>query len=358
MIEHSRLPPGENQELYRGLFQDCFPETAGTSLETPEHYRWKYGPGGKQAPPYEFLAREDDQPLGYYVALPFPYQVEGRPTPGGLVCDVMTHSRARGKGIFTKLGGYATDYMAHDGLPFVIGFPIRPPVIPGHLKVGWRIAFPLPVYAKLLDLRPVLASRRAGPLGWLLQPLIAAYIGGGRLTRPRWAGAICKEVEPAAFFASAEFQAFYREWARHYPCHLIRSPEFYAWRLTPPQGSYTAIALYVGSTLAGVAIARNSRLSGFAMTNVVDFMLLPEHREKAGALHDALAQTAKQSGTAGLVIMSTPADAARWNLYRNGFVKTKIVFKLILKWLAAEPAPAAFWDEGAWHLTWLETDNL
>ena len=356
-IEQKRLPPGENQELYHYLFRDCFPETAGTSLQTPEHYYWKYGPGGKQALPFEFAAYEAGQVLGFYAALPFPYQLAGKPRRAAQVCDVMTHSQARGKGVFTAQGRFATEDMAKSGIEFCTGFVIRSYVFPGHLKVGWKIAFPLVVYAKLLDLRPVLASRRLGALGYILQPLCGIWPNACRLIRPGFRETSCQDKDAGTFFGSGEFKAFYATWARHFPSHLIRSPEFYRWRLSPPQSCYTVTALYVKSGLAGVAITRNSILSGFPITNIVDFMLLPEHHDAAGALHDALARVSKRNRTAGLVMMCTQTEAARWSVFRNGFFKTRIQFKLILKWLSsADPEPASFWDEAAWHVTGLDTD--
>ena len=357
-IEHQRLPPGENLEPYHYLFQDCFPETAGTPLQSPEHYRWKYAAEGKQAPPFEYAACEGGQILGYYAALPFPYRVGGERLTAVLVCDVMTHSRARGKGIFTAQGRFATDDMARSGIGFCTGYPIRSYVFPGHLKIGWKIAFPLPVYGKVLDFRPILASRRLGVVGTMLNPLCSAYKQACRLTRPRFRDAVCQKVDPGTFFASGKFSSFYEAWTRHSPNHLIRSPEFYRWRLSAPQSSYTVTALYEQSRLAGVAIVRNSILNGFPITNIVDFMLLPQDGGLAGALLDALDEISKRAGTAGLVCMCTRSDAARCGLLRNGYFRSTIEFKLILKWLRDDPEPESFWSESAWHLTWLDTDNL
>jgi len=60
-------------------------------------------------------------------------------------------------------GRYATEIMADEGVSFVTGYPIRPSVLPGHIKVGWKVAFDLPVYFKLLDpatlLAPVVSAR-------------------------------------------------------------------------------------------------------------------------------------------------------------------------------------------------------
>ena len=173
-LTHKRLWAAENFDEYHHLFQDCFPETAGTPLQSPAHYQWKYGAGGKQLPAFEFAAYEDDQILGYYAALPLAYRLGDFHGNAALVCDVMTHSKARGKGVFTAQGRYATDYMGKNGIAFCTGYPIRSYVFPGHIKVGWGIAFPLPVYVKVLDLKPVLATKHLGLLGAMLRPLCTA----------------------------------------------------------------------------------------------------------------------------------------------------------------------------------------
>jgi hypothetical protein len=64
------LLPASSAFAYQHLFKHCFPETAGASIETTEHYLWKYGALGK-----------------------------ARPRIAGMVCDVMTDSRMRGQGI-------------------------------------------------------------------------------------------------------------------------------------------------------------------------------------------------------------------------------------------------------------------
>ena len=357
-LTQKRLPPASNLKEYRYLFQDCFPETAGTSLETPEHYYWKYGPEGKDAPAFEFAAYEGEQILGYYAALPFAYRIEGRPKLAAMVCDVMTHSAARGRGIFTAQGRDATECMGQNGIAFCTGYPIRSYVFPGHIKVGWRIAFPLPVYFKVLDPGPVLATRHAGAVRPILRPLCSAYRQVCRLTRPRLQRSSCKQLDPNVFFSTPEYATFYDNWIPHFDNHLIRTGRFFRWRLNAPKSAYTVTSLHNEARLVGLAVTRSSMLSGFPVTCIVDFMLLPEHRFLAGALHDELERLSIQNGTAGLIVMATRSNASRWMLLRNGYFKSNVEFKLILKWLAADPAPECFWDERAWHLSWLDTDNL
>lgn len=359
---HRRLPPAGSSALYRRLFQDCFPETAGTSLETPEHYLWKFGTEGKDSPSCEFGAFADSERLvGYYAALPFRYKLAGSEVLAGLVCDVMTDSSMRGKGIFTAQGRYATAEMAKDGIAFCTGYPIRKEVFPGHLKVGWKIAFKLPVYFKLLD--PVVAlagrTRAARWAGAAARPVCRMYQKSVRICGGAWSRAgTCRRFTAEEFFERPEYAAFHERWGIQYSHYLVRTSRFFRWRLSPPRATYTILAVYDRAELAGFAVVRNSAVAGMDVTAVVEFMVLPGRERNCRLLHRNLEVFCRESATAGIVILCTTPDATRWQLYRNGYVKSPVQFTLILKWLAASPEPVAFSDARAWHLTWVDTDNL
>jgi hypothetical protein len=358
VIEQRVLPPVSSSAGYLALFDDCFPEVRGTPLATREHYCWKYGALGKQAPAFESGAFEEERMVGYYAALPFQHRISAERMLGGLVCDVMTHSSMRGRGMFTAQGRFATDAMARSGIAFCTGFPIRKEVIPGHLKVGWSIAFPLPVFVRLIDPREPLRSRGLGWLSPVIRPLAALYQSSCRVLRPDTGDAGCERVSVDALLNGREYAEFAERWISQYTNCLERSEPFLRWRLAAPESSYTLLALKMEGRLAGVAVLRETKLGQFRMTAIVDLMILAEAAAASGALHDAMADVARQAGTAGLAIMCTVPDAARLSLYRHGFWKTPVVFKLILKWLREDPVPANFYRAADWHLAWLDTDNL
>jgi hypothetical protein len=357
-IEQKRLVPAASASEYQQLFRDCFPETAGTSIETREHYLWKFGAVGKAVPAFEFGAYEDARLVGYYAALPLTYRINGSPHIAGLVCDVMTDSRLRGQGIFTMQGRYATEMMAKEGVSFVTGYPIRPSVLPGHFKVGWKVAFELPVYFKLLDPTTLLAPRGLRPLVPVLRPLCTLYQALARGTGPSDGGGVCRQYAPEEFFALPEYESFQKAWSSQYEIHLVRTADFFRWRLGAPAASYRVMALYHGHELTGMAIVRNTTINNLDVTAIVDLMILSERASAAGALHREVVGFARESRTGGVVIMATRPDAARWRLYRHGFLKSPIKFKLILKWLSEAPVPARFWQSETWHLSWADTDNL
>ena len=358
-IEQKRLVPATSASAYQHLFKDCFPETAGTSIETSEHYLWKYGDAGKAAPAFEFAAYESARLVGYYGALPFTYLVSGSPHMACMVCDVMTDSHMRGKGIFTMQGRYATEMMAKEGVSFVTGYPIRPSVLPGHIKVGWRVAFDLPVYFKLLDPATLLAPRGLRALAPIARPLCAFYQAAARAFDPRDDGSVCRQYAPEEFFALPEYEAFQRAWSSQYEICLLRTPDFFRWRLSAPATSYRILAQYHGRELTGIAVVRNSTIDNLDVTAIVDLMILSEHASSpSSALHREVESFARASRTGVVVIMATRPDAARWRLYRYGFLRSPVKFQLILKWLSEAPVPAPFWQAKAWHLSWADTDNL
>jgi len=156
------------------LFRECVPENAGLAPETDAFYRWKFQSFPDDPHSYEYIARDDDGSLvGYYAALPFEYSIGSTPLPCGMVCDVMTSPHMRGKGVFTKLGAYSLKELKAAGVDFVTGYPIRPEVIPGHLKVGWEIAFKLPMYLFPMCVDTLLAQRK---LGFLSPPANALLL--------------------------------------------------------------------------------------------------------------------------------------------------------------------------------------
>src|ERR1035437_5002279 len=166
----------ENLPQQRALFKDCFPETNGEAIQGREHYMWKF-----HSFPYEIHSWEYDAYIGkemvaYYAAIPFNYKIGKIITHVGMVCDVMTSSKHRGKGIFTKLGRYSTDELSSH-VPFTMGYPIRKGVVPGHLKVGWKIAFKMPLYIKFLQLNSLLKSKKIGFIAPFANIILSLYNG-------------------------------------------------------------------------------------------------------------------------------------------------------------------------------------
>jgi hypothetical protein len=355
-LAQRRLTPCSSPAEYLVLFRDCFPETLDSSLCSERHYRWKYGAEGKAAPVFEFAACDGARMVGYYAALPFHYRTGPGTVIGGMVCDVMTHSSTRGQGVFTKQGFYATKAMADAGVSFVLGFPIRSYVFPGHIKVGWHVAFGLPVYFRLADARPALQPRRLGWMSPVVNSANALYRAALRLFRSD-AGE-CERSTPEACFPAPEYIDFYRRWSAQNAFHLARTPDFFRWRLRAPESNYTVIRVRKDGQLVALAVTRRTTMQGLPILAVVDIMVLTEFRHAVGRLHEETAKLAREAGAAAVIVMVPRPQARSLRLARNGFFRSPVEFKLILKWLADGPPPDSFSDASAWHLTWADTDSL
>jgi len=145
----------------RELFIECFPEHSESSMLSNEHYLWKFQSKPGHIPSAEYVAvDEQNDLLGYYAAIPYQYNVNGKTSEAAMVCDVMTGVKARGKGVFTNLGIYSTDEFKQLDFDFTTGYPIRKEVIPGHLKAGWSINHELPLYARFIKFDSFLKNKK------------------------------------------------------------------------------------------------------------------------------------------------------------------------------------------------------
>jgi hypothetical protein len=273
----------------------------------------------------------------------------------GMVCDVMTHSQARGRGVFTELGRYALAEMAGEGLSFVTGYPIRPEVMGGHLRAGWEVAFQLPMYLRPLRSRSILAPRKlswAAPVVDLGLRALNACVGPRSKLR-------CEVGRPEDLLSRGATQSFLERWGATVPNHLVKSPEFYAWRLGAPETSYRVFVVRDSTEeISARAIARAAPLHGVPSLAVLDMMVLPGRPAAGAALVRGLVTEARAGGADALVTMMSAHSARRHRLGRLGFLRTPYVFKLIVRSLDPSLQNAALSREADWDLMWIDSDDL
>jgi hypothetical protein len=341
----------------RDLFEDAFPEHVGNAPASVEHYRWKFHsfPFSPQA--YEYMAVEDDRMLGYYAAIPYPYVIAGRPTRVGMVCDVMTHSNARGRGVFTGLGRFALAQMQATDLEFVTGYPVRSEVMGGHLRVGWKVAFELPMYLSPLKTDAILKSRG---LAWLAP---AANFGASSyqrllsLRRPAREYAV-NHGSPESLLRSEAVASFLERWSASVPNHLVKSPDFYAWRLGAPGTSYRVFLVKHGDDVVAMAIGRATELDGVPSFAVLDLMVREDHRRALATLVGAVRDEARRCDAQAIVTMMSKLRARQYRLIRFGFLRTPFTFKLIVRSVGATSQIGNLADDSQWHLMWIDSDDL
>ncbi len=338
----------------RELFVDCFPENIGTTVVEQHYYLWKFHSFPASRPSYEYIARIGDAMAGYYAAIPYNYNIGGRTVPVAMVCDVMTSSRFRGQGVFTKMGRYSTGEMQREGLSFATGYPIRKAVIPGHLKVGWKIAFRMPLYMRFVKMGALLRSKKAGFAAPLLNPFVGLY-------NAVMSGCCDKRYEIRSFGRVediAGYGDFIAGWSVSVRNHLVKDPGFSRWRYGAPGKEYLFFGAYKENRLCGMVSARAIVKEGVPSYGVLDFMVLPGEEACLGNLHRALLLSARENGKEAIMMMMSGTSASKYRLLRNGFFKSPFVFSLIVKNLSGEFTDGELMAEENWHLMFVDSDDL
>lgn len=361
-LDFSQFDAAVSLPEQRELFRDCFPEAAGTSVESESHYRWKFHSLKASPSSYEYGVRggESRQLLGYYAALPYRYSVRGEEFACGMVCDVMTHSAARGQGIFTKLGRYSTESLQSSGLDFTSGYPIRPEVIPGHLKVGWQVVQDLPMYLKVLRSNAILRSSAARLLAPLVNLGLSAFsfVTRGRSSRDPQESVTVEAPEAFLCREDGAYERFFAKWASSRSVHLIKDRQFLAWRLGAPETKYQVIAAKRGSEISALSIVRCTELKGIPCLAVLDLMLPVGNEAAAGPVFREMERVAKAARCEAIAVMLNRNSARRASLARHGFIRTPFVFKLIVKLLSERAKQAGLLEPSAFDVMWIDSDDL
>ena len=299
--------------------------------------------------------------LGYYACIQLNYRIGLQQVRSALVCDVMTHSKARGMGVFTKLGAYSLEHFTGQGIQLTLGYPVRPEVFPGHYKVGWKKAFDLPVYLRLL--RPSQIFKNT-----LLQKIFcfADWVHAG--DRVLWTlfaktlGAKPLSLEPvsneafARAFASGELVLSAQ---KRFSNYLEKTPEFWSWRLAAPETSYDRLFFRDSqNNIVGWAVGRRALLKGFWFWSLLDFHLNDSSWATQTLAWSKLSQFVAGQSVVGISTMMSRFCAKSFSLRSNFFVRMPFKFSIIYKLLDSGLTESALTDESRWNLMWIETDDL
>ena len=341
----------------RSLFLDCFPEVAGMPITTKPYYNWKFHsvPTTMPQSSYEYIALKDNEEMvGYYACIPYHYKVDDKEYDAGMVCDVMTSSKYRGAGIFTKLGFHATEEFAKEGLAFSTGYPIRKAPLPGHMKVGWKVMFDMPLYMRFLSADSVLRERGYGWARFVATPCVKLY------------NLLCwkpnnKNVKIRIFNSIDEvkgFVEFEEKWRSSIKIALNKTLDFMRWRLGAPGKEYHFVCAYKGDKLVGITIALPIVKEGVPSYGLVDFMVLPEHRDCLNTLHNALKKMAKENGKEAIMTMMSVPSQKKYKMTCNGFLRSPFIFHYIIKKFNQEIPDELLKDVNNWELRFIDSDDL
>lgn len=339
------------------LFNDAFPEHRGLSVASVEHYKWKFHSSAFYPRSYEYEATEGGEMVGYYAAIPYPYSIDGRPVLAGMVCDVMTDSKVRGRGVFTGLGGFALNQLEATNLGFVTGYPVRPEVMGGHLRVGWEVVFELPMYLKPLRANAILRSKGLDWLAPMANIGIAIY-DAVVVKKRSIEGYTSISGSPTDLVESPRFAEFLKNWSASVPNHLVKSAAFYKWRLGAPGSRYQIFLVLRDDRIIAAAIGRQAPLHGIPSLALLDVMVLNGHEQSLQVLYRDIHREAQIAGSEAVVTMMSRHAASKYGLIRHGFVKSPFIFRLILRSVSSDITVQQISRQEDWHLMWIDSDDL
>ena len=333
--------------------------------QDPLYWRWEFI-DNHAGPARFFVAVDGKDVVGHYAVIPQHFMLNGKRRAGSIVVDVMTHPDYRFQGMFTALGRFAIENCTADrGFEFTTGYPIRPAVLPGHLKVGWKIRFKIGTWVMPLSVGGILKARvsflgkvpgLSGMLGLLptaiLRVMTRVLLDGGRKY----------EVERHSKCDMVRFARFWQRFAESIPegCMVQeRPPEYLAWRFdSNPGRDYTYhVAIGEDGEIAGFVVTRVAPLLDVDAMVIVDALALPEIGLAVyQSLIAEVRRTALDRGCPMCAMMVTQPNPLFPNPWRLGFVPTPYRFTFITHELAESTAIDS--DDLHWHLLWGDTDDV
>ena len=342
----------------RILFSECFPENKGLPPETKAFYLRKFDAFPAEPRSFEYVARDEKGMAGYYAAIPYSYLIDGEVMRCGMVCDVMTAVRLRGQGVFTKLGAYSLVELEKAGIDFVTGYPRRASVIPGHLKVGWKIAFRLPLYIMPVRTNALLSSRKLGFLAPLANTALAVMKAGLSLVTPRDRRIQTRGGNWQEFLAQDDYAAFLLRWRERRRNTLNKDRSYLEWRLSIRGVDYKVVTASRESELVGVSILRTCEPENVPSLGILDSMCVDDDPHTLAAMAREWRRFAAQTGCELILVMMSEFRARQRQLWRLGFLKSPTVFSLIVKCFSRRARDKVLPDPAHWDLMWIDSDDL
>ena len=340
-------------ELRKIVFKD-----EDVDKENPDFWDWEFSDNYAGSAKL-FLAIDQETVVGHYAVCPSHILVDGEVKKGSIVVDVMTHPDYRFQGMFARIGKYSLDESGKDGIDFSYGFPIRKSVMPGHLKVGWKIAFPLPVYVYPISFSQIIYKFIPwAPLAYVMGCLPQLFFESHR----RISALLGKRVtiiEKDSFVKTPELLAFIEKTKTQHRIIQYRDWNFLNWRYN--SNHYRKYKVFFAYTqdemMAGYAVTKESLIYGLNCTVLIDMQVLNCDKKCINALLRSVYQHAKLVGTA-LVGCMMNKNVYKTQLLKNLFVKSPYIFKFIVHQNNDMDYMDKLLVSENWFISWADTDDL
>lgn len=330
--------------IIQNLLERAFPDVDNSKEFSLDALDWKYRKASEEGTC--FIGAIADEPVSFYGVLARRYISGNEANTVGLVVDVLTVPEVQGKGVFTQTGVYALKCLEQTKVTSVIGFPIRPEVLPGHLKIGWEIKFKLPVY-----FYPVGRSEPNGFTEYVLKLVFLSWSFALKVFRLR-RGIRADVLTVDDFVVDHEVINFYRSQNQDGSVILEKNFEFLNWRLNRPSVNYMCFTLRDPGIVA-CAICRVMNIKSFKTLVIVDIDAQTASFSKN--LVDSIIDYSIYEKVSLISFCTTKANIKRLGLMRLGFVRSHLFFNVITKFINGS---AVEFTEKNSRITWLDSDTV
>lgn len=324
-----------------------------------EFWNWEF----KQNPVGDsriWVADDHGKIVGHYAILPERFRINGKEHIVGLVVDVMTHSAYRYQSMFTRLGRAALEGAGNVGIPFCTGFPMEGStasiVLPGHFKVGWFVAFTIPVLVRPLDFEPViysfLKSRKLSRLGRLFTPLY------DRLQSIRTRTPSVKIEFKVTKSFPKEIARFWNRVSQDYEVIGVRDHSYLNYRFCGvPYRDYRILIAKRRSEIIGYIVLREMRRMELDFGLIVDVLTHRRDRHTRRALFGKAIDYFKSQST-DLVGCMIQDQEYQQDLKALGFLTSPEKYYFIVHLNTEQFNRGIVSTQRKWFLTWGDLDTI
>jgi len=311
-----------------------------------------------------FIAVDGTGIVGHYAVIPQFYWLNGKRHNGSIVVDVMTHPKYRFQGMFTALGRFAlNNYSDHTNLEFTTGYPIRPEVLPGHLKVGWQVRFKIGIWIMPLTLNGICDSnipiyqRSLKVLGIVPAAMFRMY--SSFLLRGK------KEYKVMTYSKCeiTQFSQFWNKYLKSAPKNCIfqeRSFEYLKWRydLNPGRDYTYHVAIGKEGNMEGFIVTRVISLFNAKIIIIVDACVLPKYAlNVCKNLIKKVRQNALSTGCTLCAMMVTQPNPLFPSPWLFGFIPVPFKKFTFITYNFKNVSEINS-EHIYWHLMWGDTDDV
>jgi hypothetical protein len=340
---HSLDLPDQDAMLH-GLLNQGFPESKDSALFSPEMLDWKFAKSGGLM--NSLVGYVENSPVSFYGVLPRQYSFQGVVKTVGLVVDVLSIPAMRGRGLFVSSGQAVMNKLEKTEISCVIGFPIRPEVLPGHLKVGWQVRFPMPVYVYPIGARKTMGWRKTCSR-FLFRVMYILF------TPLRFTGNSEAQVLNSKEFSSdPRVRKFIESRSTTRNISIQKNSQFLQWRLSRPDAIYKCFNLGEKDTSA-YAIIRVMDFEGFQSLAILD--VEGSSKKTIKQLMKHVIDYARDERCDLIAFCTNKSNFKRLGLRRFGFLNSPKKFQVISR--ATGDSDVKFTEKFT-RLTWIDSDTI